>query len=99
MALNDVTTVVAKSGQSGMIATSARLAASKGNNELWLRVMMLAPSASTSMSVTVFGDADLTAMRRLHETRRSRTTIFLMPVPDPRATKGMRSRWHTRTIA
>jgi uncharacterized protein YcbK (DUF882 family) len=64
MALNDVTTVVAKSGQGGMIATSARLAASKGNNDLWLRVMMLAPSASTSMSVTVFGDADLTAMRQ-----------------------------------
>ena len=30
---------------------------------LWLRVIMLAPSASTSMSVTVFGDADLTLMR------------------------------------
>jgi uncharacterized protein YcbK (DUF882 family) len=64
MALNDVTTVVAKSGQGGMIANSARLAASKGNNDLWLRVMMLAPSASTSMSVTVFGDADLTLMRQ-----------------------------------
>lgn len=68
MALNDVTTVVAKSGQGGgiggVIATSARLAASKGNNELWLRVMMLAPSASTSMSVTVFGDTDLTSMRQ-----------------------------------
>src|SRR5207253_6336861 len=58
MALNDVTTVVAKSGQGGMVANSARLAASKGNNDLWLRVMVLAPSASTSMSVTVFGDAD-----------------------------------------
>jgi len=33
----------------------------------------------------VLTDADLTAMRRLHESRRSRTTIFLMPVPDPRA--------------
>ncbi len=68
MAVNDVTTVVAKSGQGigngGMVATSARLAASRGNNETWLRVMMLAPSASTSMSVTVFGDADLTLMRQ-----------------------------------
>jgi uncharacterized protein YcbK (DUF882 family) len=64
MAVNDVTTVVAKSGQGGMIANSARLAASKGDNELWLRVIMLAPSASTSMSVTVFGDADLTLMRQ-----------------------------------
>jgi uncharacterized protein YcbK (DUF882 family) len=40
------------------------VAASKGDNELWLRVIMLAPSASTSMSVTVFGDADLTLMRQ-----------------------------------
>jgi mannose-1-phosphate guanylyltransferase len=33
----------------------------------------------------VLTDADLTAMRRMHESRRSRTTIFLMPVEDPRA--------------
>ena len=32
----------------------------------------------------VLTDADLTAMRRFHEARRSRTTIFLQPVPDPR---------------
>ncbi|TKW79944.1 MAG: DUF882 domain-containing protein [Bradyrhizobium icense] len=64
MAVTDVTTVIAKSGQGGTIANSARLAASKGDNELWLRVIMLAPSASTSMSVTVFGDADLTLMRQ-----------------------------------
>jgi len=32
----------------------------------------------------VLTDADLTAMRRFHETRRSRTTIFLQPVSDPR---------------
>ena len=64
VAVNDVTTVVAKGGQGGPVATSARLAASKGNNEVWMRVMMLAPSASNSMSVTVFGDADLTLMRQ-----------------------------------
>jgi mannose-1-phosphate guanylyltransferase len=33
----------------------------------------------------VLTDADLTAMRRFHEACRSRTTIFLMPVADPRA--------------
>ncbi len=33
----------------------------------------------------VLTDADLTAMRRFHESRGSRTTIFLMPVEDPRA--------------
>jgi hypothetical protein len=64
MALNDVTSVVAKGaqGQTSVIATSTRLAAGKGN-DVWMRVMMLAPSASTSMSVTVLGDADMTLMR------------------------------------
>jgi mannose-1-phosphate guanylyltransferase len=32
----------------------------------------------------VLTDADLSAMRTFHEARGSRTTIFLMPVPDPR---------------
>jgi NDP-sugar pyrophosphorylase family protein len=32
----------------------------------------------------VLTDADLTEMRRLHESRGSRTTIYLQPVPDPR---------------
>jgi uncharacterized protein YcbK (DUF882 family) len=66
MAVNDVTTVVAKGGQgpaNGVVATSTRLAAAKGGNEVWMRVMMLAPSASNSMLVTVFGDSDLTLMR------------------------------------
>jgi hypothetical protein len=36
---------------------------SAGNaNEVWMRVMMLAPSAST-MSVTMLGDVDMTQMR------------------------------------
>jgi uncharacterized protein YcbK (DUF882 family) len=66
MAVNDVTTVVSKGaqGQADVFANSARLAASRGSNEIWLRVIMLAPSASSSMSVTVFGDADLTLMRQ-----------------------------------
>lgn len=63
MAVNDVTTVVAKGdGAASVIATSTRLAAGKGS-DIWMRVMMLAPSASTSMSVTVMGDADMTLMR------------------------------------
>ena len=45
-----------------MIATSTRLAAAAGTN-IWMRVMMLAPSASTSMNATVLGDADMTMMR------------------------------------
>ena len=32
----------------------------------------------------ILTDPDLTEMRRLHESRGSRTTIYLQPVPDPR---------------
>src|SRR5207245_2509987 len=32
----------------------------------------------------ILTDPDLTEMRRLHDTRGSRTTIYLQPVPDPR---------------
>ncbi|MDE2601528.1 MAG: DUF882 domain-containing protein [Bradyrhizobium sp.] len=48
--------------QSGVIMTSARLAAAKGN-DLWLRIELLAPSANNSMFTTVLGDADMTLMR------------------------------------
>jgi hypothetical protein len=59
-----IDTVVAKGpqGQGNVIATSARLAAATGNS-IWMRVMMLAPSASSSMNATVLGDADMTVMR------------------------------------
>jgi uncharacterized protein YcbK (DUF882 family) len=64
MAVTSITSVVAKGpqGQESMVATSARIAAS-GGNDSWMRVMMLAPSASTSMSATVLGDTDMTLMR------------------------------------
>ncbi len=63
-AATGINTIAAKGaqGDGGVIATSRRLAAAEGN-DLWMRVMMLAPSVSGSMSVTVMGDADLTAMR------------------------------------
>ena len=32
----------------------------QGPNDIWMRVMILAPSASTSMSSTVLGDTDMT---------------------------------------
>jgi hypothetical protein len=59
-----IDTVVAKGpqGQGSVIATSTRLAAAAGNS-IWMRVMMLAPSASSSMNATVLGDADMTLMR------------------------------------
>ena len=63
-AATTIDTVVAKGtqGQPGLIATSTRIAAFKGN-DIWMRAMILAPSASTSMSATVLGDADMTIMR------------------------------------
>jgi uncharacterized protein YcbK (DUF882 family) len=62
MAVNNVTTVVAKGAQ-GMIATSTRLASATKSNDVWMRAMILAPSASTSMSVSAMGDPDMTLMR------------------------------------
>jgi uncharacterized protein YcbK (DUF882 family) len=61
----EINTVVAKglqTGAQGMIATSTRLSAAKGES-MWLKIVMLAPSASRSMSVTLMGDVDMTAMR------------------------------------
>jgi uncharacterized protein YcbK (DUF882 family) len=63
-AATTVDTVVSKGsqGQGNVFATSTRLAASK-SNDTWMRMMILAPSASTSMSATVLGDTDMTLMR------------------------------------
>jgi uncharacterized protein YcbK (DUF882 family) len=63
-AATEINTVVAKGaqGQDAVIATSTRLAAARGNN-IWTRVVMLAPSASYAMSTTVLGDTEMTQMR------------------------------------
>ncbi|QWG14072.1 DUF882 domain-containing protein [Bradyrhizobium sediminis] len=58
----DTVAVKGAQGQPGLIATSTRIAAFKGN-DIWMRAMILAPSASTSMSATVLGDTDMTIMR------------------------------------
>ena len=64
-AATEINTVVAKGaqGQDTVVATSARLAAAQGNS-IWMRVVMLAPSASNAMSTTVLGDTEMTQMRR-----------------------------------
>jgi uncharacterized protein YcbK (DUF882 family) len=64
-AATTIDTVVAKGaqGQDDLIATSTRLAAASRGNDLWMRVMILAPSASTSMNTTVMGDADMSLLR------------------------------------
>jgi len=63
-AATEINTVVAKGaqGQDAVVATSARLAAAQGNS-IWMRVVMLAPSASNAMSTTVLGDTEMTQMR------------------------------------
>ena len=60
----EINTVVAKGaqGQGSVISTATRIAAASGN-DVWMRVVMLAPSASHSMSTTVFGDTNMTLMR------------------------------------
>jgi uncharacterized protein YcbK (DUF882 family) len=62
MAVNNITTVVAK-GSQAMVANSTRLASATKSNDVWMRAMILSPSASTSMSVSAMGDPDLTLMR------------------------------------
>lgn len=68
VAATEINTVVAKGvqggvqGQDSVISTSTRLAAAKGG-DIWMRVVMLAPSASNAMSTTVLGDTDMTMMR------------------------------------
>ena len=63
-AATEINTVVAKGtqGQDTVVATSTRLAAARGN-DIWMRVVMLAPSASNAMSTTVLGDTEMTQMR------------------------------------
>ena len=63
-AATEINTVVAKGSQDrgSVISTSNRLSAAKGN-EVWMRAVMLAPSASNAMSTTVLGDTDMTLMR------------------------------------
>ncbi|MEH6950017.1 DUF882 domain-containing protein [Nitrobacter sp. NHB1] len=66
MAVDGVTTVVAKSaqGQGVVVSTSRRLApATTRDSDAWMRAMILAPSASRTMSATALGDQDMTLMQ------------------------------------
>lgn len=57
----EINTIVGKRTD-GMIATAARLSAAKGES-VWLKIVMLSPSASRAMSVTLMGELDMAAMR------------------------------------
>jgi uncharacterized protein YcbK (DUF882 family) len=57
----EINTVVGKSTD-GMIATATRLSAAKGES-IWLKIVMLSPSASRAMSVTLMGEFDMASLR------------------------------------
>lgn len=57
----EINTIVGKSTD-GMIATATRLSAAKGER-IWLKIVMLSPSASRAMSVTLMGELDTVALR------------------------------------
>jgi uncharacterized protein YcbK (DUF882 family) len=63
-AATEINTIATKgvADRADPVTTATRLSAGKGN-DIWMRIMMLAPSASRAMSVTVMGDSDMTAMR------------------------------------
>jgi hypothetical protein len=65
MAVDGVTTVLVKGAQDqgAVVATSRRLApAATRDSDVWMRAMIVAPSASRTMSATVMGDQDMTLM-------------------------------------
>jgi uncharacterized protein YcbK (DUF882 family) len=80
MAVNNITTVVAK-GSQGMVANSTRLASATKSNDVWMRAMILSPSASTSMSVSAMGEPDLTLMRSYFV--KPRTAVVMSFSDDP----------------
>lgn len=65
MVVNEVTTVIGKSlGQAGPVTMATRLAAAYiPENHIWTRAMIVAPSVTTTMSVSAIGDGDLTVLR------------------------------------
>lgn len=61
-------------GQSGTVAVPARVATVATHDDIWMRIMLLAPSAST-ISVTPMGDPDLTLMRAFFVKPKSTITM------------------------
>lgn len=63
----EITTVVTKGqqGRPSVIATTARISPATNTNTVWMRAMILAPSASTAMFASSLGEQDMTVMRHL----------------------------------
>jgi hypothetical protein len=85
MAVTSITTVIAKGshGQISAMTTSTRLSAAViRDDDVWMRVMILAPSATTSMTATVMSDEnDLTVMRA--HFAKPETTVTMSFSDDP----------------
>ena len=81
---NEINSIAAKGaqGQVGVVATSTRISAGKGN-DIWLRVVMLAPSASDSMFTTVLGDTDMTVMKDYFAKPRTAVAMGFSDDPQP----------------
>lgn len=75
----EINSVVGKSID-GRIATATRLSAAKGES-IWLKIVMLSPSASRAMSVTLMGELDMAALRAYFV--KPRTVIAMGFVDDP----------------
>ena len=77
-ASSDLTTVAKNQG---VVATSTHTASAA--DDVWTRMMMLAPSASTSMSVTMLGDPNMTQLSKLFA--KPQTVIVMGFSDDPQA--------------
>lgn len=75
----EINTVVGKSID-GRIATATRLSATKGES-IWLKIVMLSPSASRAMSVTLMGELDMAALRAYFV--KPRAVVAMGFVDDP----------------
>ncbi|WP_454643504.1 DUF882 domain-containing protein [Bradyrhizobium liaoningense] len=75
----EINMVVGKSID-GRVATATRLSAAKGEN-IWLKIVMLSPSASRAMSVTLMGELDTVALRAYFVKPRAVVTMGF--VDDP----------------
>jgi uncharacterized protein YcbK (DUF882 family) len=71
--------VVGKSPD-GMVTTATRLSAAKGES-IWLKIVMLSPSASRAMSVTLMGELDVAALRAYFV--KPQTVVAMGFVDDP----------------
>jgi uncharacterized protein YcbK (DUF882 family) len=79
----EITTVVTKGqqGRPSAITTATRISPAINANHVWMRAMIVAPSASTAMLATSLGDQDMATMR--HMFVKPTTTVAMTFSDDP----------------